>query len=125
MILLLRSVVTVVALLSVSCATVSDDPAAKLVGRWQSQTQAQTAEYVFKPNGTFTGTVAASGTIVSNFTGRWSLKAGVILYDYTGDTLGRIPAGTKDQDKLLSIAADHFMIEAADGSRRKYVRAGS
>ena len=121
---LLRILLSLAALLIVSCATVAVDPASKLVGRWRSQNLAQTAEYVFAADGTFTGTVAASGTILSNFTGKWSLEGGAILYEYTGDTLGNIPAGTKDRDKLLSIAPNHFTIEAADGSRRKYVRAG-
>ena len=106
-----------------SCATVGGDAATtKLVGRWRSQNQAQTAEYIFAANGTFTGTVVARGTVVSNFTGKWTLKSGAILYEYTGDTMGSIPVGTRDRDKLLSVAPDRYLIEAADGSRRTYVR---
>ena len=39
--------------------------------------------------------------------------------------MGRIPVGTKDRDKLLRIGRDYFVIEAADGSVRKYVRASN
>lgn len=125
--LVLRSLLTIPLALSVllivSCASVGADPASKLVGRWRSESGVQTAEYSFAANGSFTGTVAISTAVVADFTGKWSLKEGAILYEYTRDKMGFIPAGTKDRDKLLSIAPDHFMIEAADGSRRKYVRA--
>ena len=122
---LLRTAVALVALIVGGCATAGNDAPSKLVGTWRSQNGAQTAQYVFAGDGTFTGTVAANGRVVSDFTGRWSLKEGAILYDYTGDKLGSIPAGTKDRDKLLSIGPDRFMIEAADGSKRQYVRAGA
>lgn len=59
---------------------------------------------------------------ISDFTGKWFLANSSIFYEYTGDTKGSIPAGTKDRDRLLEIAKDHFVIRAADGSERRYVR---
>ena len=62
---------------------------------------------------------------MSQYTGRWLLRDGAILYQYTSDKMGRIRVGTKDRDKLLRVDPDYFMIEAADGSVRKYVRSGN
>jgi hypothetical protein len=79
-------------------------------------------EYVFLDNGAFRGSVTSEGAMVSQFTGKWSLRGDSILYEYTGDTMGTIPVGTKDRDTLIAVETDHYVIEAADGSRRKYVR---
>jgi hypothetical protein len=64
------------------------------------------------------------GALVSQFSGKWLLRNDAILYQYTSDKTGRIRVGTKDHDKLLGIGRDYFIIEAADGRVRKYVRAG-
>jgi len=46
----------------------------------------------------------------------------VLLYKYVSDALHKIPAGTTDRDTLLSVQREFFIIEAADGSKRKYLR---
>jgi len=94
----------------------------KLVGRWRSTDRQHTAEYAFFDNGTFNGSVTGRGALISKFTGNWSLRAGAILYKYTGDEMKRIPVGTKDSDKLLRIGHDQYIIEAADGTIRTYQR---
>jgi phage-related protein len=119
---LLKVAVSLTAALAVSCATSGRAPESQLVGRWRSSNGAQTAEYVFSANGRFDGSVASHGRTISEFTGKWSLRADGIDYEYTKDKFGTIPAGTKDRDRILSIAADHFVIVAADGTKRKYVR---
>jgi hypothetical protein len=93
-----------------------------LVGRWRSTDRQHLAEYAFFDNGTFNGSVTGGGALVSKFTGNWSLRAGAILYEYTGDEMKRIPVGTKDSDKLLRIGRDQYIIEAADGTIRTYQR---
>jgi hypothetical protein len=93
-----------------------------LVGRWRSTDRQHAAEYTFFENGTFKGSVTGGGALVSKFTGKWSLRAGAILYEYTGDEMKRIPVGTKDSDKLLRIGRDQYVIEAADGTIRTYQR---
>jgi hypothetical protein len=50
------------------------------------------------------------------------VNGNALLYTYLSDALGRIPAGATDRDKLLGIQKDFFLIEAADGSRRRYLR---
>lgn len=111
-----------VALFSASCATPKQPRDPTLVGRWRATNQNQTAEYTFAPNGTFSGSVKAGVTTISDFTGKWLLTNGAIFYEYTGDTRGSIPAGTKDRDELLELTKDYFVIKAADGSERRYVR---
>src|SRR4051812_4299280 len=98
--MLLRSIIALVALLLVSCATGGGTAASKLLGRWRSTNQDQTAEYVFAGNGTFSGNVSSHGATVSRFTGNWSVRDGAILYEYTSDPTGTIPVGTRDRDRL-------------------------
>ena len=110
------------ALLVVSCAAVEPTREKKLAGKWKTATARATAEYVFHENGTFTGRVTSAGVVVANFTGKWSLADDAILYEYISDTAGGIRPGTLDRDKLLRLERDYFVIEAGDGSRRKYER---
>ena len=106
-----------------SCSTVGARAESQdLVGRWRSTDERHVAEFAFLGNGTFSGFVAGEGSLVSQFTGKWRLRDGSILYEYTGDKMGRIPAGTRDRDKLLRISQDYFVIQSADGRVRKYVR---
>lgn len=60
--------------------------------------------------------------MISKFTGRWSVEGNILHYTYVSDALNRIPPGSVDRDKLLSIDRESFVIEAADGSQRKYLR---
>lgn len=108
----------------VSCRTVALAPRSELVGQWRCQLRHQTCQYVFQENGRFAGYVMEEGVLLSNFSGYWSRHGNAILYRYTDDTIGRIAKGTTDRDILLQIAKDYFVIQAADGSRRRYVRNG-
>jgi beta-lactamase class A len=118
----IKAILLLAAFCTQSCSTVGEKAKNGLVGRWQWADSQHTAEYVFLENGNFTGYVTGNGALLSKFTGRWLLRQGVIFYEYTGDKMGRIRAGTRDRDKVRDIAHDYFVIEAADGSVRKYVR---
>ena len=122
-----KTILTFGAFLVASCSNVGQKAEAKLIGKWQTSDQrGNTANYEFLGNGTFSGSVRSyDGSIISQYTGRWRLRGGAILYQYTSDKKGRIRVGTKDRDKLLRVDPDYFMIEAADGSVRKYVRSGN
>jgi hypothetical protein len=122
-----KTILTFGAFLVASCASVGEKTESKLIGRWHSVDQrGHTAELSFLGNGTFSGSVSGDGgSLISQFRGRWLLRDGAILYQYSSDKMGRIRVGTKDRDKLLRIGRDYFVIEAADGSVRKYVRAKS
>ena len=96
--------------------------ASPLVGEWRYADQTQSCRYDFKRDGRFTGEVRYRSKLVSKFTGTWSVKGDRLLYTYISDDLGRIPAGATDRDKLLDIERNSFLIEAADGSQRRYFR---
>jgi hypothetical protein len=107
--------------LMASCAGVRPS-SPSLVGEWRYADGIQACRYVFNRDGSFEGDVVYHTKLVSKFKGRWSVNDDILLYRYTSDALHKIPAGTTDGDKLLSAQRDYFVIEAANGSRRKYVR---
>lgn len=119
---IVKTILLLAAFFAASCSTTGQKVESKLVGRWQWNDSRHTAEYVFLGNGNFTGYVTGDGTLLSKFTGRWLIRDSAILYEYTGDKMGHIRAGTKDRDQLRTITHDHFVIETADGSVRKYLR---
>lgn len=116
-----RALVLAVLLLA-SCAGVQTTSRSSLVGNWRYADKTQSCQYAFKADGSFTGEVVDRKRLVSKFRGLWSVQDNVLSYTYLGDALGRIPKGAKDRDKLLVIRKDSFLIEAADGSRRRYLR---
>ena len=116
-----RALVLIICLLA-SCAGVQTSNRNSLVGEWRYADQTQSCHYAFKKDGTFTGEVIYRKKLISRFKGRWTVTGDALLYTYLSDALGRIPAGAKDRDKLIGIQKDSFLIEAADGSRRRYLR---
>lgn len=122
-----KAILTFGAFLVASCSTVGQKADSRLIGKWETVDQRGIkADYDFLRNGTFTGSVrSGDGLVLSQYTGKWQLRDGAILYQYTSDKKGRIPVGTKDRDKLITIDRDYFVIEAGDGSVRKYVRTGN
>lgn len=108
--------------LFVSCAIFEPKGARTIVGEWRYADKVQSCRYHFKGDGTFSGHVKVEGKLVSDFSGTWTVEGDRLLYTYRGDRLGRIPVGAIDRDKLLSVQEDSFLIEAADGSRRRYSR---
>jgi hypothetical protein len=105
-----------------SCASAPPQGRNSLIGEWRYADNLQSCHYHFKTDGYFTGEVRLQGKLASKFTGTWEIQGGLLLYSYLSDELGRIPAGATDRDKLLSVEKDSFLIEAADGSRRRYSR---
>jgi hypothetical protein len=105
-----------------SCAGLQSRSPSSLVGEWRYADKIQGCHYVFSRNGTFHGDVVYHGRTISKFTGRWSVNGDALLYTYISDALNRIPAGATDRDRLLRVEREFFIIEAADGSKRKYRR---
>jgi hypothetical protein len=108
-----------------SCATWQSSAPSSLVGEWRYADEIKACHYVFKKNGTFAGDVVYDGKTISKFTGRWSVEGDTLLYNYIGDALDKIPPGATDRDKLLDVHPEFFVIQAADGSKRKYRRVRS
>ncbi len=105
-----------------SCAGLRSSSSSSLVGEWRYADKIQSCHYVFNRDSTFKGEVVYHAKLISKFTGRWSVEGNTLLYTYVSDTLDRIPAGATDRDKLLNVRSEFFVIEAADGSKRKYLR---
>jgi len=105
-----------------SCASLAPQERDSLAGEWRYADNLQSCRYHFKRDGHFTGEVRLQGKLASKFTGTWDVQGDLLLYNYISDELGRIPPGATDRDKLLSVGRDSFLIEAADGSRRRYSR---
>ncbi|MEY2562876.1 MAG: hypothetical protein QOH88_1069 [Verrucomicrobiota bacterium] len=105
-----------------SCAAVRPATQSTLAGEWRYRDKIQSCHYVFNQDGSFHGEVIYHGKLVSKFTGRWSVQGDALRYNYLTDALHRIPPGSIDRDKLLTVQKDSFAIEAADGSRRTYSR---
>jgi hypothetical protein len=118
----MKIALALISCLLASCASFSSGHRSSLVGEWKYADKIQSCRYAFKLDGSFTGEVSYRGELVSKFRGRWAVKGDVLLYNYTSDALNRIPAGAIDRDKLLSVEKASFLIEAADGSRRRYSR---
>jgi hypothetical protein len=110
-------------LLITACTSVeSQSRVRELVGDWRYADEVQSCRYSFSRDGSFTGEVRLQKRLVSKFTGRWSIKGQSLHYTYLSDSLGSIPAGATDRDELLEVKRDSFIIQAANGARRRYVR---
>jgi len=118
----MKIALALISCLLASCASFPSASRNSLVGEWRYADDIQSCHYAFKKDGNFTGEVSHRARIVSRFRGRWAVKGDVLFYNYISDAFGRIPAGARDQDKLLSVKSDSFLIEAADGNRRRYLR---
>jgi hypothetical protein len=105
-----------------SCASWQSNSPSSLVGEWRYADEIKACHYIFNANGTFAGDVVYHGKTISKFTGRWSVEGDTLLYTYVSDALDKIPAGATDRDRLLDVHRDFFVIQAADGSKRKYLR---
>jgi hypothetical protein len=117
----MKAVLAFMLCLMASCAGVGPT-SSSLVGEWCYADRIQACRYVFNRDGSFEGDVVYQTKPVSKFKGRWSVTDDVLHYRYISDALHKIPAGTTDRDKLLSVQRDYFIIEATNGSRRKYLR---
>jgi hypothetical protein len=119
----MKIALVLISLLLASCASLPpSDKRGSLVGEWRYADNRQSCRYHFKKDGRFTGEVRERAMLVSKFTGTWTVQGDALLYTYISDEMDRIPAGATDRDKLLSVESDSFLIEAADGSRRRYSR---
>ncbi|MEY2490682.1 MAG: hypothetical protein QOC70_2624 [Verrucomicrobiota bacterium] len=118
----MKALLALTLFLLASCAGLQSRSPSSLVGEWRYADRTQGCHYVFNRHGGFSGDVVYHGKLISKFAGRWSVDGDILLYTYISDALDRIPAGATDRDKLLAVDKDFFVIEAADGSKRKYLR---
>ena len=118
----MKAVLALTLCLLASCAGLPAELSEQPRGRVALRRQDPKLPLCFQPGWHFKGEVVYRAKLISKFTGRWSVDGDTLLYTYISDALDRIPAGATDRDKLLSVHREFFIIEAADGSRRKYLR---
>jgi hypothetical protein len=119
----MKAVLALFSLLAIaSCATIDSRAGSRLVGDWRYSDKLQSCHYSFRPDGSFSGEVMQRGRLALKFTGRWRVEKEAILYVYLSEAHDRIPPGTTDRDQLLELRKDWFVIQAADGERRRYLR---
>jgi outer membrane biogenesis lipoprotein LolB len=120
----MKALLALISLLFLAACTslTATGPAQQLVGDWRYSDRIQSCTYSFQRDGSFTGEVRMRSRLVSQFSGRWSVKGQILFYRYLSDALGRIPAGTTDQDQLLEVTEGSFVIRAANGDQRRYQR---
>ena len=96
----------------------------KLVGRWRhiDRLRNLASNLTFRKDGTYTGHVEVNGKANGSFSGNWKLEGGTLYFEYTASSDKIIPAGSKDQDKLIELARDHYTIENTLGLREIYIR---
>ncbi len=113
-----------IALLCASaCANhVASGAADPLVGHWRYADDRSTAEYFFNADGSFRGSVAREGRTIWTYAGEWTHTGNVLGYVYTKSSADWAPPGTKDRDMLIKIDRGSYIIQAGDGTRRKYLR---
>jgi hypothetical protein len=118
----MKAVLALALCLMASCAGLRSSSPNRLVGEWRYADKIQGCRYVFEGDGSFKGEVVFHAKLISKFTGRWSVEGDTLLYTYLSDAFDKIPAGATDRDRLLSLQREFFIIQAADGSKRKYLR---
>jgi hypothetical protein len=119
----MKSVLAALLLLSFAgCTSLGHPHRLELVGHWRYLDERQSCDYSFKADGSFTGQVRQGAKVVSKFAGRWTVRGKTLLYTYVSDAFGRIPTGATDQDQLLEVRHESFLIQAANGDRRRYRR---
>lgn len=104
------------------CASLERRTAGAFIGNWLYADEVQSCRYSFKPDGSFSGDVKYQGKTISSFTGQWHVNQEGLFYTYLSDVFARIPPGARDRDRVLEVRRDSFMIEAANGERRRYRR---
>jgi len=119
----MKAILALFALLALaSCATIERQRKSELVGDWRYSDQTQSCHYSFRPDSSFSGEVMRHKKLVLKFTGRWKIEGSALNYVYLTEAFGRIPRGTTDRDQLLEVKKDSFLIQAANGERRRYLR---
>jgi hypothetical protein len=90
--------------------------APEFIGTWQyDDSHGIICLLRFKLDGTFDGYLGKKEGTQITFTGTWRRNGDRILYTYE-------PSLGKDEDKIVTIESNYFIIQAKDGAQRRYRR---
>ncbi|WP_438483374.1 hypothetical protein [Oleiharenicola lentus] len=98
----------------------SSIPGPSLVGAWKhnASTSGKVVVLRFHADGKFDGTIELKDQGSIRFAGKWEFSAGKIIYAY------QKPNAFQDEDKVITLESDYFIIQALDGAQRRYDRIG-
>lgn len=98
--------------------------ATQLVGSWRYQAPDGNliTSITYDLDGTFKGNVVMVGRKNWSFSGKWNLRDNTLHYEYTASSNASIPSGTKDEDQMISIQNDRYVIRNAFGKSETYIR---
>jgi hypothetical protein len=95
---------------------------APLIGHWRYAGPGLISDYVFAANGTFIGELAEAGDRVRHFSGTWSVAGDKLNYLTTKSELKYTRAGTKDQDRIIQLTKDYYVVESSHGNHFRFTR---
>jgi hypothetical protein len=114
--------ITLILLTSILAFAVANPSTGKMTGHWYNVNGTRSCDMIFSEDGIFTGNIAQDGKVTWEFAGKWSLVADKLNYEYTRSSLKQVSVGTKDQDKLIEVTKNYYIIENAGGQQHKYIR---
>jgi hypothetical protein len=92
---------------------------ARLTGHWRYAGPGVICDYLFAGDGTFKGELAVAGEPLRHFSGTWSVAGDKLNYAITKSDYKTL---TKDQDKLVQLTKDYYVVETRHGTQHKYAR---
>ena len=95
---------------------------AALIGHWRYAGPGLINDYLFAANGTFRGELAEAGDRVRHFSGTWSVTGNMLNYVNTTSELKHTPAGSKDQDKIVQLTKECYVVESSHGNQYRFTR---
>jgi hypothetical protein len=109
-------------LLFVPILCLAGPSASEFIGHWRYVGESQRCDYTFHQDGTFTGEVSEEGRVILEFAGKWSVEGDTLKYELTKSSTGKIAPGTTDDDKIIEITRDYYIIATHEGVKRQYSR---
>jgi hypothetical protein len=119
---LVKTQALAVLVLLIAAACFAGPTKEQFLGHWRYIGEQQTCDYNFRKDGTFTGNVSESGRVILEFAGKWSVDGDKLKYELTKSSTGHTAAGTSDDDKIIEVTRDYYIIGTHEGVKRQYSR---
>ena len=94
----------------------------KLCGFWRYSTPELNLYYLFNEDGTFSSSLNFTDGRIWKSSGKWSLDDTVLTYEIKESNHPGFPPGSKDEDVILELTNDHYILKNQDGDDHQYFR---